>query len=152
MPKTVQLHQVAIDSPGRSDVMVGRLRFPTNDSYELRAQAPIGMRLFTVGWNGQDLVADVAGPLQGKLPARRLALDIAHVYLPRSPVGARFTDERAANGALTGRTVLEADGRKLRITYDQYGWWGPAWLPRRIRMEAEKLRVDIRLSGFELDR
>lgn len=171
LASAVLLHQVAIDAPDRSDVMVGRIKFPTADTYELVAQAHIGMRLFTVGWDGERWTTDVAGPLQGRFPAEKLARDIGRTYLAVCPVGSPVARPQPegdyvvrctlADGAkveerldpmtleLRARAVEEPDGHQQTIEYTDYGWYGPLWHPRTIRMRTGNASVHIALSGVE---
>lgn len=136
----VHLHQVLIESPTGSHVMIGRLRFPNAHSWRLVAEASVGMRLFTVGHNGQTFEVDVAAPLRGKIPAERLAREIHAIY---------FDDDTAVR-APTHRTV-DIEGGTLTIDYSDYGWWGPAWLPRKIHVVGVQSKVSIVLVGYETD-
>ncbi len=170
-PGGVHLHQVAIDLPRRSDVLVGRLSFPDASSYSLRGQSPIGFRLFTVGYDGSAFTADVASMLRGKFPAQALARDIHSVYLGgcSSTDGGEVLPTRSgyqlnctrADGmtvretldgatlAVKARQVEDAKGRRVEITYTDYAWFGPVWLPRRIALVADKAKVTIALVGYE---
>lgn len=150
MPETTQLHQVAIDAPDGTHVLVGRLRFPSSETYRLEGQSPMGPRLFDVGWDGFEWQIDVAAPLRGRLPASRIARDIGYIYLRSPPGDTSVVDERdRTNGTLLIRRVTEAGGRVIEITYAEYGWWGPAWLPRRVTLRSPKVRIDIVLVGLE---
>lgn len=157
-PGLILLHQVAVDSPQRSDVLIGRMKIEAGGRWQLHATAPIGMHLFTVGWDGSKLFADVAEPLKGKFPAEGLARDIHQVYFGGCPgrqltctlaPGKTVREQLAAPAYhVTSRTVTEP-GHVTTITYDEYAWWGPLWHPRRIKMAAGEFKVEILLSGVE---
>jgi hypothetical protein len=172
-PGFTLLHNVAVDSPGGTRIMMGRMRFADHDSYTLVASAAIGMRLFTLGFTPKTGVqVDVAGPLKGRFPADRLARDIQHIYVSAcvgpdttvSQFGGGYSLKctvsektqvseiiRGSTMEVTQRVIVESGGRTLTVDYENYGWWGGHWHPKTIKLRSDKARVTIVLSGFEPD-
>ena len=155
------LHQVALDLPDRSEVMLGRLSFPAAGALDLTAQAHFGLDLFHVRCAGGAIcvVDQLAEPLRGKFPADGLAREIGRIYLggcglPQAPTsscevsGARLAERRDERGALLERVYTEPDGRRTEIVYEEYSAWGASWQPRRIKLVSGAFKVEIVLTDF----
>ncbi len=144
VPGLSMLHQVALDMPGRSDVMIGQMRFPAPGAYHLQAQTPFGMDLFTLGFDGEGYRAEVAEPLRGRFPAESLAREIARIYVLDCAAECVETLD-PATGAVT-RRVFTVGGRRVDILYAEYGWRGRLWLAGRIVLSSGDYRVEVRLT------
>ncbi len=153
------VHQVALDLPERSDVMIGRMRFPAAEQYHLQAQTPFGMDLFVLRKGADGYHAEVADPLKGRFPAEGLAHEIGRIYLGACAGGVAEVDggyELRCEGlterldgrtlAVTRRTYTEPSGRQVVISYDEYGWFGERWLPARIRLVTGDYKVEVVLT------
>lgn len=164
IPGAVLLHQVAIDFPGGARVLVGRLAFTAEDRFRLVGQTEFGLRLFSLGYDGHELWADLAPPLRGKFRARQLARYIAEIYLGgcaaseakkatgtagfrrscRRPDGIAV-DERIAADRTTilQRVIRQPHGRTIEIRYSDYRNDGGHHHPHRIELRSGPVRVTI---------
>ncbi len=161
-PGMQMLHQVALDMPGRSDVMVGRMRFPAAERYHLQAQTPFGLDLFTLAFDGEKYSHEVADPLKGRFPAEALAREIGRIYLHACGPDAKVSGtyelrcpglvERLDPKTLAVRqrtfSVAEPTPRTIDVRYDEYGWFEGRWLAKRIVLVSGDYRVEVLLTGL----
>ena len=152
-------HQVALDLPDRSEVLVGHVRFDGPGHYALHAQTPFGLDLFELRRDAQGYHAEVAEPLRGRFPADALAREIARIYLfpcvsspCQTPDGDGLEELRDARGAVTRRVLTSPSGRRVQVDYLDYGWAADRWLAHRIRLSPGEpgYRVEIVLTSAEL--
>lgn len=160
-PGLQMLHQVALDMPGRSDVMVGRMRFPAAERYHLQAQTPFGLDLFALAFDGERYTHEVAEPLRGRFPAEALAREIGRMYLHACGADAEVSGAYEVRCAglvetLDPRTlavrrrqfsVAEPSPRTIDIRYEEYAWFEGRWLAKRVVLESGDYRVEVVLTG-----
>lgn len=163
IPGVTLLHQVSIRSPGRTDVIVGRLSFLAGGAYHLEAALPFGVSLFTIDHGAGGDRVEVVAPLAGRFPADGLARDITRIYLvgcPEAPgpirrctaeQGALSVEETVdlARGAVTARTLRDRSGRLTEIRYGTWGEIGGLLHPKTIDLESGAYAVRIVLTGVE---
>ncbi len=160
VPGLEMTHQTALDMPGRSDVLIGRMVFPAAGRFTLQAQTPFGMDLFRLGLGAQGYEAQVADVLKGRFPAEGLAREIGRMYLGGCGAGAQLEGRRLrceVDGvaleehfddalAVTRRVFREASGRIVDISYADYGWFDGLWLAGRILQTTGDFRVEVALT------
>lgn len=155
VPGMLMLHQVALDMPGRSDVMVGRMRFPAPERYHLQAQTPFGLDLFTLAYDGARYRTEVADPLKGRFPADALAREIGRIYLHACATPTERDATLVCEGlieTLDPRTYavvrrrFRVGEREVDIRYGDYRWYGERWLAERVVLTSGDYRVEVVLT------
>lgn len=151
-------HEVVVTLPEHgAQTLLGNITFEEGGRYTLRAETPLGLRLFEVGHDGQALFAHVAEPLQGKFPALGLAQSVWSIYFGGCsgktsctlPSGEQVQETFGATGRLVRRQIRGQGPIASQIDYEAWAPTGPVLHPGRITLSSGQIQVQILLSGFE---
>jgi hypothetical protein len=162
VPGARLFHEVDLTLPERGhETLLGALTFDGPDRLTLRAETPLGLRLFEVGYDGARCWAEVAPPLEGRFPALGLAEDVRRIYLAGCP-GHEAPVARCAQGDLqieerragdpvrvVQRILQDPGGRRTEIDYTDWAVTSGVLHPRRIELRSGPYRVQIFLTGLE---
>lgn len=161
VPGARLFHEVELDLPERGqETLLGALTFEGPDRLTLRAETPLGVRLFEVGYDGARCWAEVAPPLEGRFPALGLAEDVRRIYLAGCPEDGpraectqddlRIEETRAgAPLRVVQRVLRDPGGRRTEIDYEDWRVTGGVLHPHEIEMRSGPYRVRILLTGLE---
>ena len=162
VPGARLFHEVELTLPERGvETLLGNLTFEGPRQLTLRAETPLGIRLFEVGFDGEQCWAEVAPPLEGKFPALGLAEDVRRIYFASCPESAApvrtcaqgdLQIEEHVEGAphrVVRRVLVDVGGRRTEVDYLQWQPAGGVLHPHRIEMRSGPYRVRILLTGLE---